>query len=79
MCEFSPLKLELDAPDDLSRHPVQNDYLPPTVREEMFMREPDDMSNKVWDENALVKWETECNDGRPWSGRPAASPLRQRS
>ncbi|KAI9569582.1 DNA polymerase III, clamp loader complex, gamma/delta/delta subunit [Boletus coccyginus] len=60
-------------------HPVHNDYLPPAVQGETFLKGPDDISNKLWDEDALVKWETECNGGRPWSGRPALPPLRQRS
>lgn len=55
------------------RHPVHNDYLPPAFRGETFLREPGDLSGKVWDEDALVRWETECNGGRPWSGRSAIS------
>lgn len=61
------------------RHPVHNDYLPPAYLGKKFLKEPDDMSNKVWDEDALVRWETECNGRRPWSGRPAVSPLRLES
>lgn len=75
----SQSKIDLNVPDVLSRHPVHNDYLPPAVQGETFLKEPDDISNKLWDEDALVKWETECNGGRPWSGRPALPPLRQRS
>ncbi|KAF8444521.1 hypothetical protein L210DRAFT_3610901 [Boletus edulis BED1] len=56
-------------------HPVHNDYLPPAFREETFLKEPGDMSNKIWDEDALVKWEQVCNGGRPWPGRA----LRRRS
>ncbi|KAF8554702.1 P-loop containing nucleoside triphosphate hydrolase protein [Imleria badia] len=60
-------------------HPVYNDYLPSAFRREMFLKEPGDMSNKAWDEDALVRWETECNGGRPWSGRPPVLPRRRRS
>ncbi|KAN0091065.1 hypothetical protein V8E55_004631, partial [Tylopilus felleus] len=56
-------------------HPVHNDYLPPAFRGEVFLKEPDDMSNQIWDEDALVRWETECNGGQPWSGRPAPDSL----
>ncbi|KAG6372344.1 DNA polymerase III, clamp loader complex, gamma/delta/delta subunit [Boletus reticuloceps] len=56
-------------------HPIHNDYLPPAFREETFLKEPGDMSNKIWDEDGLVKWEQVCNGGRPWPGRA----LRRRS
>ena len=78
MCEYSQFKPHLIVPDGF-RHPVHNDYLPPTFREEKFLKAPDDVSNKVWGEDALVKWETQCNAGRPWSSRQDDSSFGQRS
>ncbi|KAJ8486934.1 hypothetical protein ONZ51_g4536 [Trametes cubensis] len=52
-------------------HPVTNDYLPIQFRGEEFLRKEGDKRDKVWDEDALRKWELEENGGRPWSGRPA--------
>lgn len=74
MREFRQSKSDLiflTVPDTPSRHPVHNDYLPPAFRGEVFLKEPD----QIWDEDALVRWETECNGGQPWSGRPAPDSL----
>ncbi|KAF8844273.1 P-loop containing nucleoside triphosphate hydrolase protein [Paxillus ammoniavirescens] len=54
-------------------HPVHNDYSPLSLRGDKFLKDAEDMSDKVWDEDALLQWERECNGGRPWSGRPASS------
>ena len=53
-----------------NRHPVQQEYLPPHLLGERFLEKEGDASDKVWDEMLLTRWERECNDGRPWSGRP---------
>ncbi|KAI0645901.1 P-loop containing nucleoside triphosphate hydrolase protein [Trametes meyenii] len=55
-------------------HPVANDYLPIQFRDEEFLRKEGDTRDKVWDEDALRRWEFEVNGGRPWSGRPDAEP-----
>ncbi|KAF9227429.1 P-loop containing nucleoside triphosphate hydrolase protein [Gyrodon lividus] len=53
-------------------HPVHNDYLPLSVRGNGFLKDAEDVSDKVWDEDTLLHWEKECNGGHPWSGRPAS-------
>ena len=65
-----------DISDDLfekkkkkKRHPVQQGYLPPHLLGEQFLRKEGDVSDKVWDETLLRRWERESNDDRPWSGR----------
>ncbi|KAH7927125.1 P-loop containing nucleoside triphosphate hydrolase protein [Leucogyrophana mollusca] len=50
-------------------HPVYNDYLPVTFRDETFLKDARDLSDKVWDEDALVRWECEANSGKQWEGR----------
>ncbi|KAH7888769.1 P-loop containing nucleoside triphosphate hydrolase protein [Phlebopus sp. FC_14] len=52
-------------------HPVHNEYLPMSFRGAKLLKKAGDVSDKVWDEDALLHWEMECNGGRPWSGRPA--------
>ncbi|KIJ61352.1 hypothetical protein HYDPIDRAFT_159710 [Hydnomerulius pinastri MD-312] len=54
-------------------HPVYNEYLPLSFHGDKFLKDAGDTSDKVWDEDALLHWERECNGGRPWSGRPAKS------
>ena len=44
--------------------------LPPHLLGKRFLEKEGDASDKVWDEMLLTRWERECNDGRPWSGRP---------
>ena len=51
------------------RHPVQQGYLPPHLLGEQFLKKEGDVSDKVWDEMLLSRWERECNDSRPWIGR----------
>ncbi|THH28650.1 hypothetical protein EUX98_g5532 [Antrodiella citrinella] len=50
-------------------HPVTNDYLPARFKDDVFLRQPGDLTDKTWDEDALSAWEMEENEGRPWSGR----------
>jgi hypothetical protein len=50
-------------------HPVHNEYLPDSLRGEVFLRKEGDLSEKVWDEAGLQLWEREQNDGRLWEGR----------
>jgi len=33
------------------------------------MRQPSDLSGKIWDEDALLEWEAKDNGGRKWEGR----------
>ncbi|KAJ3522363.1 hypothetical protein NM688_g8884 [Phlebia brevispora] len=50
-------------------HPVTNDYLPIQFRGEVFLKPEGDISDKVWDEAALHRWEVEENGGKEWQGR----------
>ncbi|KAH9937723.1 P-loop containing nucleoside triphosphate hydrolase protein [Amylocystis lapponica] len=50
-------------------HPVTNDYLPIQFRGDVFLRPAGDVTDKIWDEAALRRWEMEENGGRPWDGR----------
>ncbi|KAF9502008.1 P-loop containing nucleoside triphosphate hydrolase protein [Pleurotus eryngii] len=50
-------------------HPVYNEYLPPKLRDEVFLKQAGDESDKTWDEDALRQWETEMNGGELWDGR----------
>ncbi|KAF4598326.1 hypothetical protein EYR38_006723 [Pleurotus pulmonarius] len=50
-------------------HPVYNEYLPLKLRDEVFLKQADDGSDKTWDEDALRQWETEMNGGDLWDGR----------
>ncbi|KAL4066431.1 DNA polymerase III, clamp loader complex, gamma/delta/delta subunit [Scleroderma yunnanense] len=52
-------------------HPVHNEYLPLPLRQEKLLKDEGDISDKVWDEEALLFWEKECNGGHCWSGRPS--------
>ncbi|RDB16668.1 ATPase WRNIP1 C26H5.02c [Hypsizygus marmoreus] len=52
-------------------HPVHNTYLPVQFEGEKFLREEGDMSGKLWDEEALSRWEYEANGGKEWEGRVA--------
>lgn len=51
-------------------HPVHNEYLPIPLQCEKFLKDEADVSDKIWDEDALLHWEKECNEGHRWSGRP---------
>ncbi|GJJ06340.1 hypothetical protein Clacol_000531 [Clathrus columnatus] len=50
-------------------HPVYQEYFPPNLFGSKFLRQEDDVEEKVWDEKALKCWERECNEGKPWEGR----------
>lgn len=60
---------ETDELQLIDRHPVHNDYLPIQFREETFLKDAGDTSDKVWNEDALVVWESEENGGKEWEGR----------
>ncbi|KAJ7209483.1 DNA polymerase III, clamp loader complex, gamma/delta/delta subunit [Mycena pura] len=49
------------------KHPVQNTYLPLQLENIKFLKKADDDSGKLWDEDALVSWET--HNGKQWEGR----------
>lgn len=55
--------------DHGSRHPVTNEYLPSRVQGEIILRKEGDLSDKLWDEVALRRWEELENGEREWSGR----------
>ncbi|OBZ68067.1 ATPase WRNIP1 C26H5.02c [Grifola frondosa] len=63
----------------LDRHPVTNDYLPIQFRGDVFLRKEGDVTDKIWDEAALRRWEVEENGGKPWSGRQTREPNREAS
>ncbi|THU95670.1 P-loop containing nucleoside triphosphate hydrolase protein [Dendrothele bispora CBS 962.96] len=54
-------------------HPVYNEYMPSQLEGHLFMRKPDDLSGKLWDESALCEWETKVNGGQRWEGRKHTS------
>jgi hypothetical protein len=35
----------------------------------VFLKDSNDISDKIWNEDALRKWEAERNNGTPWIGR----------
>jgi hypothetical protein len=51
------------------RHPVVNEYAPSRFKGETFLRPAGDLRDKLWDEEALRRWEAEVNNGKPWEGR----------
>lgn len=53
----------------LPRHPVTNDYVPDKIKDMVFLTPEGDVSDKLWDEDALVRWELNKNHGMPWEGR----------
>lgn len=53
----------------LSRHPVTNDYVPGDIKDMVFLKPEGDISDKLWDEDALKRWELKKNHGMPWEGR----------
>lgn len=63
----------------LHRHPVTNDYMPEQFREEAFLKSAGDISDKLWDEEALRQWELEENKGISWEGRAAISQTKANS
>jgi putative ATPase len=57
-------------PIDLGfRHPVTNEYLPSRMQGEIILRKEGDLSDKLWDEVALRRWEEVENGEREWTGR----------
>ena len=50
-------------------HPVHNEYLPQRFQQEIFLRKEGDTLGKIWDEEALVRWENNENGGKEWEGR----------
>jgi putative ATPase len=66
----SHLEQSRAVPNDLGfRHPVTNEYLPSRVQGEIILRKEGDLSDKVWDEEALARWEELENGERVWTGR----------
>jgi len=61
--------MEVEVPEYV--HPVTNEYLPSLVQGEIILRKEGDLSGKVWDEEALRRWEEIENGGRAWEGRPS--------
>jgi len=51
------------------RHPVTNEYLPSRVQGGIILRKEEDLSDKLWDEEALKRWEEVENEGQEWTGR----------
>ncbi|KAF8491468.1 P-loop containing nucleoside triphosphate hydrolase protein [Russula emetica] len=50
-------------------HPVTNEYLPSRVQGEIILRKEGDLSDKLWDEEGLRRWEELENGERAWMGR----------
>ncbi|KAJ7132868.1 hypothetical protein C8R43DRAFT_1023740 [Mycena crocata] len=50
-------------------HPVHNTYLPSQLEGVSFLKTAGDISDKVWDEEALTAWENQDNGGERWEGR----------
>ncbi|KAH9066027.1 P-loop containing nucleoside triphosphate hydrolase protein [Lactarius deliciosus] len=51
-------------------HPVTNEYLPRQLHGEVILRREGDLGDKLWDEEALKRWEQVENGGQEWVGRP---------
>jgi putative ATPase len=51
------------------RHPVTNDYVPDEIKDMVFLKSEGDISDKLWDDDALGRWELKKNHGIPWEGR----------
>ncbi|KIJ49622.1 hypothetical protein M422DRAFT_161447 [Sphaerobolus stellatus SS14] len=56
-------------------HPVHQDYLPPQLYGEEFLKKEGDIKDKVWDEKLLKDWERECNDDKAWEKREEMEPI----
>ena len=52
------------------RHPVTNEYLPRQLHGEGILRREGDLGDRLWDEEALRRWEEVENGGQEWVGRP---------
>ena len=46
---------------------MANEYLPSRVQGEIILRKEGDLSDKLWDEEALREWEEVENGGREWT------------
>ncbi|KAH9009903.1 P-loop containing nucleoside triphosphate hydrolase protein, partial [Lactarius pseudohatsudake] len=55
-------------------HPVTNEYLPRQLHGEVILRREGDLGDKLWDEEALRRWEEVENGGQEWVGRPYSKP-----
>jgi len=70
VCVGSHLGQSEAVPNDLCfRHPVTNEYLPSGVQGEIILRKEGDLSDRLWDEDALRRWEELENGGQSWTGR----------
>jgi putative ATPase len=70
VCVGSHFEQSGAVPNDLGfRHPVTNEYLPSRVQGEIILRKEGDLSDKLWDEEALRRWEELENGERAWMGR----------
>lgn len=49
---------------------MTNDYLPRRLHGEVILRREGDLGDKLWNEEALRRWEVVENGGRDWTGRP---------
>ncbi|KII92280.1 hypothetical protein PLICRDRAFT_103807 [Plicaturopsis crispa FD-325 SS-3] len=59
-------------------HPVHNEYVPIQFEGDVFLRKEGDLTDKIWDDDALTKWEIEENGGKEWEGRNDRGPGRGR-
>ncbi|KAH9969947.1 P-loop containing nucleoside triphosphate hydrolase protein [Russula compacta] len=75
MCDMPAGAMEAIGSDEAYKyppeyiHPVTNEYLPSGIRGEIILRKEGDLSDKLWDEDALKRWEEVENQGREWTGR----------
>jgi putative ATPase len=46
------------------------------VQGELILRKEGDLSDKLWDEEALRRWEEVENGGRDWKGRDLSNMIR---
>lgn len=67
--EPNNLITQLPSQFTLHRHPVTNDYVPEEIKGVVFLKPEGDISDKIWDEDALKRWELQMNHGMPWEGR----------
>jgi hypothetical protein len=63
----------VDDGSHIFRHPVTNEYLPRQLHGEVILRREGDLGDKLWDEEALRRWEEVENGGREWVGRPIST------
>ena len=48
---------------------MHNQYLPTPLKDDVYLLKEGDLSDRIWDEEALKVWEREANDGKGWEGR----------